>query len=514
MKKINYSSINLLFFACVLFVLYSCEDEYEAPGPEFSYPLALRSPTSLTVEVGNIASMSDISRGVVSRTWTAPEGAEIANDNNAQTSSAETVHIRFNQTGIFDVTLSSQFLNPEVSLDTVFSVTVLDSIEAAIGYTTDPVQHTNNTYELPSGKITISAGSSVFYKDISTGAPDTHNWLFEGGDPGSTNRGAADSAVAVLYKRLGTFDVQLISSRNSPSGRPDTMLLEDFVEVIPSTEPVDVVRITEDDRGRVQVFFSRGIDETTLGGTIGNFTLMVDGEEAEINSVFINSSDESILMIEPIQNIKNSQTATLTYTDGGVFSTDLYEVDNFGPIGIDIYAPNLIEVAGISHDFEAGLTGWTPRDGVGITTDAHTGNGAMIIRLNEGGVRSADFRTITDFANHPLNIDIDESVVNDEDRRTVYVLRFWYKVIGDPPPVEFRVKLLGEENWWSTPRSAWHGGFNSSHTEWTLREIVYESNILEDIPNGRLMIRAIGNSDGNVRGDIIIDDMALFVLER
>ena len=511
MKKIKYSSINLLFFVCVLFVLYSCEDEYEAPGPEFSYPLALQSPTSVTVEVGNIAAMSDVSRGVVSRTWTAPEGAQIANDNNARTSSAETVYIRFNQTGIFDVTLSSQFLDPEVSLDTAFSVTVLDSIKAAIGYTTDPIQHENDMYDLPSGKISIPAGSSVFYRDISIGAPDTHNWLFEGGDPGSTNRGAADSVVAVIYKRLGTFDVQLISSRVSPSGRPDTLIIEDFVEVIPSTEPVEVIRVTEDDRGRVQVFFSRGIDETTLGGTIGSFTLMVDGEEAEINSVSINSSDESIVMIEPVQNIKNSQTATLTYTDGGILSTDVYEVDNFGPIGIDIYAPNLFEVAGISHDFEAGLAGWKPGAEFELTDDARTGNGAMRIKVNSGERISF---IQTDANSHPLNIDIDESVVDNEDERTLYKLRFWYKVVGDPPPFEFRMILLGEENWWQSQRNTWHGGFNSSHTDWTLQEIVYESNILEDIPNGSLMIRVIGNEDLNVKGDIFIDDIALFVVER
>ncbi|MCG8391211.1 MAG: hypothetical protein MJA30_37010 [Cytophagales bacterium] len=352
MKKSRPQIVNILFFAFALFVSYGCEEEYEAPGPEFSDPVPVKG--SSTIEVGNVVSLGDVSRGVVSRTWTAPESAQIVNDNDAQTSSKDIVHIRFTQPGLFEVSLNSTFVDPGVVLDTAFEVTVLDSIAASMEYTTDPVEHANGIYHPASGTIIIEAGSPVYFKEVSVGAPDTRQWFFEGGDPEEAGENEADTAVAVLYKRLGLYDVQIISSRESPFGRPDTLLLNDFVEVIPSTQPVDVISIQENQESRLQIFFSRGIDAATVLSKETNFTLMVDGVEAVITRVFVDPSDESIVNIVPAEDIKNFQVATLTYADGGIFSTDSYELDDFGPLDVELHAPNLL--ASIDPGFESGTS--------------------------------------------------------------------------------------------------------------------------------------------------------------
>ncbi len=337
------------FIMLGLIILGACEDEYEIPGdPNFSDPSATRGPN--TIQVTDFVSFSDLSQGVTSRTWTVPESAEILNDDGATSSDKSIIHVKFNQPGEHDVSLSTAFNDPNVSLDSTFTITVYDSIMANIAVT----EVIGKNAEVGADKIKIEAGSQVLWADNSTGNPDTWAWSFEGADIESANT----ETVTTQFKSLGLFDVRLISSRGNPYGRPDTVILADFVEVIPSTEPILVNKIAENAEGLIQIFFSRNIDVPL--NEEDNFTVMIDDVEATVTGVTRDGIDESIMNIAIAENFRNIQTGSVSYNgSGNLQSSDFVKIEAFTDTEASPFFVNLLT----NSDFETGdMTGWSNWD--------------------------------------------------------------------------------------------------------------------------------------------------------
>ena len=195
---------------------FSCQPE-EFELTEISYPFVTHS--SLTVNVDGEVSFGDGSRGVLSRIWTFPEGnvVSILGSENSTTSSEEIIHATFLKSGVYGVRLQAGFIDPQVSLDTTLTVTVLDNITASFSTHPEPVN----------GQITLRPGDTVNYTSTSTGSPAFYQWSF----PGGASISSSTSTASVEYNELGTWDVMLIAYRNSPVGR-DTLLIRDYIKVI------------------------------------------------------------------------------------------------------------------------------------------------------------------------------------------------------------------------------------------------------------------------------------------
>ncbi|MCJ8163282.1 hypothetical protein MKJ04_00400 [Pontibacter sp. E15-1] len=484
MKNNLYKIAALLLLAMGI---NACEKEYEVPGGSFADPVVSRSKA--TLQVGDFSSFADLSQGVKERRWSLPEGAEVMNDNNDTTSVKDVIHVKFNKTGIQKVRLKATFAGSETVLDTTFSITVLDTITTNIGYTTSKAGAESGAYNPATGKITIEAGNLVYYKDASTGKPDTRVWKFSGGSPEAAGTAPGDSTVAVLYKKLGTYDVQLITSRLSPFGRPDTVLLKGFVEVIPSTEPVAIIKVAETEGGVVQVFFSREVDAGTLANAASALSLQVDGQPAALAKVAVDANDASILNITPSANIKNSQKATLAYTDGAISSTDGYTIDDFGPMEVAVFKKNLFPYgtfeSGTLGPNWAGPTGGNPAGVVVVLSTQNAFKGAYSLKMTA--------------PNSPQNNYVLQSAVVPTalEAGKTYVLEYSYKFVGNWAGGEWTFRLQPGAAW-SDALKMWNGNCCGSELDgqWhTKRQVL--NTTTEGWADFKLHYQMIGSNDGS-----------------
>ena len=118
----NKILIAILF--SIFALIYSCSPE-EVKMNEFSDIFITWSP--LTINVNDSVSLGDGSRGEISRLWTFPGGGVckiIGSDE--LTSTERVVHAIFYQSGLYDVRLQAEFIDPVVTLDSLITITVLD----------------------------------------------------------------------------------------------------------------------------------------------------------------------------------------------------------------------------------------------------------------------------------------------------------------------------------------------------------------------------------------------------
>ncbi len=73
----------------------------------------------------------------------------------------------------------------------------------------------------------ILAGQSVDFTNLSEGEENTYQWLFEGGNPSTSEE---MNPTGIVYDAVGVFDVTLIAVNIFGS---DTLLMEDYIEATP-----------------------------------------------------------------------------------------------------------------------------------------------------------------------------------------------------------------------------------------------------------------------------------------
>ncbi len=500
----------LLFIIINTLVLIGCEEKFEPPNTGFSDPVAVKGPS--TIEVGNLVSFGDISRGVVSRTWTVPGSAEIINDNGGQSSSLEIIHVKFNKVGIQPIRLQSEFQNDDITIDTTFMVTVLDSIKADIGYALDTTDANAGIFKTTDDPIVLEAGKRVYFAETSAGGPDTRMWEFEGATPEIAGEGEGDTLVSVLYKTPGTYDVMLISSRQNPKGRIDTLTLDDFVTIVPSTGPITVTSAKEDEKGVFAVTFSHYFKPTDI--EVSDFSLDVDGTAQELISATLSTEDERIIYITPKEDVKNSAVSiTLAYSGSSLESSDDIQLAPFKEVKMTAFTLNLLQTAGLDPSFESNqLTGWktelqansgpTSVQGaefmLALKEDSYQGNGALKVSLNKDADAVVnDFTLFTDGITNPITLAA----------KTVHKMNYWYKVIGDAE--EFTVGIMAEDGTTNIAEATIEG-FSGGGSDWQQKELTFETSE-EALTTGRISMQFTGKEGVNC--DIIIDNIAIFALE-
>ncbi len=90
--------------------------------------------------------------------------------------------------------------------------------------------------------LEIRPGEAITFTDLSTGNPDTWNWLFEGGTPSVST----DQNPTITYQSAGTYDVVLVASNSNKTDleeKADLIIVDEVVinESISLTASQDAV---------------------------------------------------------------------------------------------------------------------------------------------------------------------------------------------------------------------------------------------------------------------------------
>lgn len=386
MRK-TYLYINIL--TCLLLGLFACENEYIIPDstePNHLYvTTSENAEMATTVQIGNNLSFSDFSRGVLTREWIFPsETADILNSDNDTTSAEHTVHATFLQAGVHEVVLNHQFADSvwvegeklAPVQQTTFTVTVLEKVIADFmaNYMNDGIVGDALTHE--TGALNeVNAGKIVRFTQNTVGSPTNYEWEFEGGAITSED---PSGVVDVRYKKTGTYDVRLIAYRENPMGR-DTLLLEDYITVIPSTDPVTLDGITEMD-DKIALNFSRDMDNPS--GEIGNFSVRIkNGDNVitpTVTDVSLDANELNVVLLTIDNQIYNSDSVFVSYNKGELSTSDGVEADAFTDKALTFNLTNIApaDAAGLESIDSWGAWG-VPAPISISSTQAYSGNSSL-----------------------------------------------------------------------------------------------------------------------------------------
>ena len=486
------NSIIYIALAAGLIGLTACEDEYENPTGEPNHFSVFLSEEDFNnqVQVNDHIDFGDVSRGVISRTWTFPSGVvDIVGSENNETSSEPVVKAVFIAPGTFEVKLNQQYagdayIDEDVrgtTIDTTYTIIVFDTVRSS--FTADLLALDGSV----AGPLTVAngalnkveAGSAIRFSATSTGGPSTHTWVMAGGDPEriTTEQGEEEVSTAeIKYKKLGVYDAMLISSRARPFGA-DTVVFEDFIEITPSLAPVLVDRAFMIGNS-IGINFSREMQNPADEAPNFTVTIRNNGEviTPSVSAVRLDPDANNIIYLDlGDELLYNTDTITVGYEQGTLTSTDFYLVDPFSDVPVDPVKVNLLAGDnsnidfGIESTFESNwpFLGWaSPFDKYNLTISsdqAYTGTQSARITLDAGGGMIIGHR-------NDAGDDLQFTVEADK----VYEIGAWVYVVS-----------LGDKNSIPDLRFYW-----SPNTNWGVGGMFFD----ENFPVGRWVYRATQSS--------------------
>ncbi len=400
-------------------LLVSCGEDLSVETADTNHRIVVTSEMDFEnkVSVNGHIDFGDVSRGVVSRTWTLPEGKGISriSGEKGNTSSKEVIKGFFFKPGTYDVTLSQTFggdvypnddstspINGR-ELDTTIVVTVLDSLRADLKlyYINDDGSTGAELTLEDDAENELTASRSVRLTYTSVGEEDNVIWSSNGGKPDRIN--TTLNEIDMRFNKLGSWDLDFLASRFRPRDA-DTISFEKIIKVIPSTDPVVLESVFEKD-GFVALSFSRDMDPATLNEN--NFSVRLENDGTVFNPTIagatVDDSENNIVLLELSgERMYDNDLAFVSYTPGSLKTADQVDADAFADImSTTIGAnPNFYE----STDFDFGLesTSAQNRDGgdwpyqnwggnwgeyeIAINSDRpHTGAKSMDILLRPNG---------------------------------------------------------------------------------------------------------------------------------
>ncbi|KXX71203.1 carbohydrate binding domain-containing protein [Flammeovirga sp. SJP92] len=438
MKILKNISLGVI---ALLVALTSCQKDEVVPYGDFQ-DVAIFSPYTgkITVEINQQISIADGSKGFIDRKWSVPFPSYFLN-NDDSVLNEETAFVKFMEVGEVPLVIEWQFQDSlgTTTRDSTFMVTVLDTITTDIAVT-----NIEGNYTEENGKYIVEAGSIVTMTDTSSGSPDTYQWLIEGHDEILETK-----TVEVQYKKLGLYSVGLASSRLEPYGKVDTLILRDFIEVIPSTLPVVLTGAKEiDQAGVVHLQFSREMDVIDESD-ISAFTVKANGTAVAIKTVQLNKNDASIVEVILEDDLYNSQTASVSYdaSVGSVQSSDFVKLETFTDQEVIVYLNNLLTV---NPDFEDGTKNpfadpWNQAGFANVTVisgDSQSGTKHLNILMDEG-------------TNAQMAMESGFFSLNKE---KTYAFEFWVKVKSNPGgnALQFTWRVQPSDGWADNYKS-WQG---------------------------------------------------------
>lgn len=133
------------------------------------------------------------------------------------TSTEENPTVTYNNTGTYTVTLTAR--NRQGNEDTKTRHSYIEVV---------PPPTEAPEARFAANQVTVIAGNTINFTDLSRGEPWTWIWTFEGAQPTTSNEQHPSN---IRYNNVGTFNVTLIVQNTLGS---DTLMLENYIHVIPS----------------------------------------------------------------------------------------------------------------------------------------------------------------------------------------------------------------------------------------------------------------------------------------
>ncbi|MGS0527367.1 hypothetical protein ACU8V7_21520 [Zobellia nedashkovskayae] len=172
--------------------------------------------------------------------------------------------------------------------------------------------------------------------------------------------GSSGDAIAnIAFNKLGSFSATMNLSRTGQNIPGDfaTYVVNAPIKVIPSSKPFELTgEVKELEDETIQVPFNG--EFTPFGGQEEFFTVMVNGEAFEVASVAVNADDATKMDIKLAAPIYRPDVITVSYSGGGIESSDTREALPFADEPVLMSSVNLLpaDIAGL----ETGADSWAP----------------------------------------------------------------------------------------------------------------------------------------------------------
>ncbi|WP_020530283.1 hypothetical protein [Flexithrix dorotheae] len=312
----------LLVLTASLLVLWACEEEYIAPTsePNHVYITTSFGTVESRLQINGEMDFIDLSRGVVSRKWTFPEGVvELTGEENNVTSEKDLVKASFLKAGVYEVKVEQTFAgnvfigdDPQSvnKYDTTIVVTVLDSIKA--NFESRRAADNSVLVNADGALNEVIAGRDIIFETKSTGEPSDLNWVFTSASGKEINISGA--SVTHKFSSMEAFDITLIASSNLGA---DTISYKNFMNVIPSTDPVDLVGITAKENVIGLVYSRDMFNPATNNPESISLTVTNSGVDYPVNvtGFTLDPLANNIVLLSLDADIYNSDLITLNYDD-------------------------------------------------------------------------------------------------------------------------------------------------------------------------------------------------------
>ena len=183
---------------------------HESACPD-NWPVADFNAERTLIPAGESINFHNLSTRSNSWSWTFTGGTPVnSTDENPQ-------NIVYNTPGEYNVTLTAS--NRQGNENTKTRTNYIKVIEPS----TEPP-----TAYFAANQVTVIAGNSINFTDLSQGSPYIWQWWFEGAQPTSSNEQHPHN---IRYNNVGQFNVTLIVTNTLGA---DTLMLENYINVIPS----------------------------------------------------------------------------------------------------------------------------------------------------------------------------------------------------------------------------------------------------------------------------------------
>ncbi|MEO1448231.1 MAG: hypothetical protein AAFV07_01820, partial [Bacteroidota bacterium] len=362
-KSIHYTCGLGILLLSVLVV--GCKKEEILQEPSHRVIFTSEMDFQNRIQVGGSITFGDVSAGVASREWTFPAGAaDIVDSDNDELSTEATVQAIFSKAGEYNITLRQQFdreayVGTEIAgtnLDTTIVVTVLDSIEIEVqAFHLNKDGSVGNAIVLEDGaENEVAASGSVRFTFTSVGEPQQYVWNFEGGDPLQVTEFREE--IDVKYKRLGTYDMNFTAFRARPFGS-DSVVFNDLIKVIPSTDPVTLDQVTER-KGKIALVFSREMEPTSLDIADFSVSIKTDWETLMpmVEAATLDPDEGNIVLLSLVgEQIYNDDSIKISYTPGELKTADGIKTDAFTDAILTFELVNLLVDTDYDYSFENSL---------------------------------------------------------------------------------------------------------------------------------------------------------------
>ncbi len=399
----------------------------------------------IPIAVNDFSSISDVSQGINSRRWTIDTGMAILKptfkpedslnlsafiSGSGRSSSESKIFFLFQEPGLKEVKVK-QLFDKQVNylgqtavqeganwaLETTFKYEVFEDINAEARISNEDgsqqlgvltaAQNPDSSDTSGFQTITIEAGSILTFTDLTTiGNPDSRIWNFNGGSP----EDSTEENVQVSYNRLGEFLVDLTATRDARGltlrAAEQTKTLPYIIKVIPSTQPYVISgngNAVDDGEaiGTNIIQFRVNGELADVSGSEADFTVnAVNGifnSDITVNTVAINTTDATLVVLTLSELIYNTDTVTISYAGTTITSVDMRTLNTFTSVPVDPFFRNVLQPASnpsfenaVNNDRNVNTLGYNLFVGGGGNDLANATNSDGTLQLNRSTERSSN----------------------------------------------------------------------------------------------------------------------------